>query len=415
VTPRKRTVLFRSTPWREQVSTDIDVGVHNATGAEELLITSGHNFTDLGKTNRDVGGDFLVRKNSYAEWVDSDVTSGDTYLGERFTNTNNPNVGAYSYKGKFYAAVANVVPSTFPVAPYSTAPQLDAYGTTAIARVLPTNPLADLATFIGELREGIPHLAGGDFFRGRTEQLRGIGGAHLGYEFGVKPLVNDLRKFGRSVVDSDEFIRQYERNSGKRLKRRYEFPEIKSVSVLTEADKQPQPVTFTNLYNGTAYKGTRTRERSITINRWFSGCFTYYLSDSSDSRKRYTQLANKLFGVRLTPEVIWNLTPWSWAVDWFGNMGDVLHNVSAFQHDGLVMPYGYVMEQVTISDTYRLTGLRFKSYPKFNGALCQTFTTTVKQRRKANPYGFGLDLGSLTSRQWSIIGALGLTRSFRQF
>jgi roadblock/LC7 domain-containing protein len=122
--------------------------------------------------------------------------------------------------------------------------------------------------------------------------------------------------------------------------------------------------------------------------------------------------ARKLSGLELTPETVWNLAPWSWAVDWEGNIGDVLHNVSRFSQDGLVMRYGYIMQQKTAEIDYTLS---------FNGRLNRSPKTDLrlkviaesKIRRRATPFGFGFDMTALTGRQSAILGALGISRGPR--
>jgi len=123
----------------------------------------------------------------------------------------------------------------------------------------------------------------------------------------------------------------------------------------------------------------------------------------------HAETAKKLLGFDITPEVLWELVPWSWAVDWFTNVGDLIKNVSAFSTDGLVMRYGYIMEHSIARDTYihiGPTGFRSQS------VFCEpyTFVCETKLRRRATPFGFGLNLEALTGRQKSIIAALGLTR-----
>lgn len=158
---------------------------------------------------------------------------------------------------------------------------------------------------------------------------------------------------------------------------------------------------------------TSTLYRHIEVKRrrWFSGAFIYYLDTQSPGKKAWDsdiQRLNKLYGVKITPEVIWNLTPWSWAADWFGNVGDLAHNVGQFAQDGLVMPYGYMMETSTVKATYRMRNVALwgNTIPD----LTQEFTTTVKIRRRATPFGFGLDFDSFSQFQLSILAALGLTK-----
>jgi len=126
--------------------------------------------------------------------------------------------------------------------------------------------------------------------------------------------------------------------------------------------------------------------------------------DMSSRFKRYESEANRLLGTRISPEVVWNLAPWSWAVDWFSDTGDVIHNISVLGSDGLVLQYGYAMNQTLRS-------------VQINGTLPNGKTTSysfeekVLWRRPATPYGFGINLQTLTSKQIAVMAALGLSRS----
>jgi hypothetical protein len=146
---------------------------------------------------------------------------------------------------------------------------------------------------------------------------------------------------------------------------------------------------------------------------WFSGCYTYqYEPTEMDNLERIVQEASLLYGLELTPEVLWNLAPWSWLVDWVANVGPVVHNLSAFQQDGLVIRYGYVME--TTTRTYRRTNtVRPQSFAPIPFVYDDSFIGTRKRRVQATPYGFGLTLDAFTNRQWSILAALGMTRAPR--
>jgi len=118
--------------------------------------------------------------------------------------------------------------------------------------------------------------------------------------------------------------------------------------------------------------------------------------------------AEKLLGLPLTPDVVWELTPWSWAIDWFSNAGSVISNVSAFKLGGLVMRYGYIMEETTITDTYSMASAGFLD--DTGPVPPSTITYTVKRRREANPFGFGLSWDGLSPSQMLITAALGITR-----
>jgi len=92
-----------------------------------------------------------------------------------------------------------------------------------------------------------------------------------------------------------------------------------------------------------------TRQVSLVkeTKKWFEGCFTYGLPSSSDNWRKalgFGSDADQLFGIALSPSILWELTPWSWAVDWFSNAGQVINNVTNFGLAGLVLRYGYIME-----------------------------------------------------------------------
>jgi hypothetical protein len=159
---------------------------------------------------------------------------------------------------------------------------------------------------------------------------------------------------------------------------------------------------------------TQTITLSSEINLWFEGAFRYYLAPSG--LLRYQQLASKLYGIRLTPDVLWNLAPWTWALDWFGNFGDVLTNVSSLGSDACVMEWGYMMHEQ--KETQRLSQItpgntgagwhpsaKGKSFP-----LNTVVTNSYKVRIGASPYGFSVAPVALSVKQQAILVALGLSR-----
>jgi hypothetical protein len=148
-----------------------------------------------------------------------------------------------------------------------------------------------------------------------------------------------------------------------------------------------------------------------TTDIWFTGGFTYYLPPDTKGidRARREQEFNYLFGTQVTPEVLWNLQPWSWLVDWNLNIGTNIANAERLSADGLVMKYGYLMATTTIDHSVTVSNIRLNDG---TSRPCTTiFRTQRKQRIKASPFGFSLVPGSFSARQWAILGALGYTKS----
>lgn len=377
----------------------------SANATQNLLTSSGHPYQLLGKVRYDIGGKFSVVRRELQE-RNSAVVHNRTVGPGSDSNANGEN-----YRGRYFAHRNRVVDGDFPSAVFPSDLELSQLGTTAIARILPTNPLVDVSVTLGEMRsEGIPGLVGADFFKGRTSLARAAGKEYLNVEFGWKPLVNDVRAFAHSVLNWEDLVERYEKESGRLLHRRYTFHDDVTTTSSLATGQWPAPTIKTGYFAG---GGTKTRTETVRTQTWFSGAFTYYLDPGltgKGKRERYRQLAKKLLGVQLTPEVLWNLTPWSWAADWFANTGDVLHNISAFSDDGLVMPYAYIMRKRTHTveqDLDRIVCKRLGILP----GVSQRFTTTVKSRHKATPWGFGLNPLSFTARQWAITTALGLSKS----
>lgn len=305
---------------------------------------------------------------------------------------------------------------TFPENLVSTDTQLDSYGATAIDRCKPTNSIADASTFLGELvREGLPNLVGSTLWRSKTSQARrkAAGGEYLNVQFGWAPLVGEISKFAEAVRKADKVIAQYERDSGKVVRRRYEFPiEKTNTEVVIATNQLPRGFGLSEATNQTVYYGRVIRQREVVRRRWFSGAFTYYLPSGYDSRNgmvRMAAQAEKLFGINLTPETLWNVAPWSWAVDWFSNTGDVISNLEDFKRHGLIMHYGYMMEHTIVTDTYSHE-YNTKNNPSLPRVSTLVLRTESKKRRPANPFGFGVKWEGLSPFQLSIAAALGLSR-----
>jgi hypothetical protein len=274
-----------------------------------------------------------------------------------------------------------------------------------------------LATALGELyNDGLPSLVGSTIYRTKSFAKKGkaLGGEYLNVEFGWKPLVSDLKSLCKVIVQAREKLAVYEKNRGRYLGRHFEFPpEITTVET-TLTSSPPYPPLHSGFYSGSSSR-PRYRTRETRRDTWFTGGYEYYLPPVSDSREaliRYSSLAEKLLGLQLTPEVLWNLAPWSWLSDWFSNFGNVLSATSNLSKDNCVLRHGYIMSTVRTRDVYVHPGVILKQQGS-TGVISQTFETTSKARRRATPYGFGVTWTGFSPRQIAILAALGISRDWR--
>lgn len=364
----------------------------------------------------DVGGDFFTQK-FYLEGV--------PFMADTATDWQYVTAGIYRQtliQGPVWSIDARL--HQFPPSLSSTDDQLDELGATAVARCRPTNSAANVGVAIGELvREGIPKLAVETWKRRakRPKEIpKGASEEYLAYQFGLAPLGQEIGTFAAQVVQADRLLAQYERDAGKVVRRSYEFP-TKESEELVDQDAG-YPVYMGGPETGSLNPDLTTAQlnavqilRTVRQKRWFSGAFTYFLPSWYDARNEMSRkalLAKEILGLDLDGEVIWNLAPWSWAVDWFTNAGDVISNANSVLEDGLIMRYGYMMEHTIVKDTY------IRKHPRaFRYGLPVsshvTLVTETKLRRRANPFGFGLTWEGLDSFQLSILAALGISRNKR--
>jgi len=348
-----------------------------------------------------------------------------TRAGSDFTN--DPYNHFALYKGPVFAYDPTVL---LPGAAFGRATNavLKGQGTTAIARCKPTNHVSNLANDMTEIYHGqLPNLPGRRLWKPKTRRAKAAGNEYLNVAFGWLPLVSDLQDAMYAAANSERLMKAYEENSGKPVRRRYVFPPEETASSSLGTIPTNGHIGIQGDWNTSYHTGFNDSNVPMPFQRtttrylrevWFSGCFTYYLPVEYKSRNRIARIAAQaehLYGLELTPDVLWQVTPWTWAIDWFSNAGDVVSNLSSWATDGLVMSYGYLMERIIRETTYDLSGIT--QWRLAAGGHAQASPVTVryesKRRIRATPFGFESDFSSLSLRQLAIAAALGLSKMWR--
>jgi hypothetical protein len=234
-------------------------------------------------------------------------------------------------------------------------------------------------------------------------------GEYLNLQLGILPVVSDLKDLWTAVETQEKVLQQLERDSGRSVRRRYEFPEqvdtYKTVNNRAIVASLGPALAFGQQCD----YGTLTTIRTVTRRTWFSGAFTYYLPKSG--WRRTLSQYQRLYGIKPGLETAWNVVPLSFVADYFANTGDVIHNMDTFGRDGLIMPYGYVMSTTVDHTEYSWGGpVSDMSGKLATSNVVGTITRTAKDRMPASPFGFGLNDTDITPRQGSILAALGLSR-----
>ncbi len=304
------------------------------------------------------------------------------------------------------------------------------WGARLISQTVPTNPVANVAQSLAELlREGItlPSTQFTQALKQRSGLLRNVGSEYLNVQFGWAPLINDMKNVFKAILQSKLLLENLERNSGLDVRRKRSLDPVVLTNVNTVVAPlrrwRPPTAGSTTIYDA-LYKGYPagpiqdfgSLERTDLIQEQysFSGAYSYYFENGKDPISRlkgYEQRINALLGIRvLTPEVLWELAPWSWLADYFADFGHLASNVTRFASDGLVMKYGYLMRHTISKRVYTQNGVGFNSNP-YTVPFSVTLKLERKERVRATPFGFGLNPSVFTTRQWAILAALGLTKA----
>ncbi len=241
----------------------------------------------------------------------------------------------------------------------------------------------------------------------------------LNVQFGWIPFVNDVTALCKGVIFSDYFLNQITRENNTWVKKYRILSESESSSRIYFVGGPGCKPTGANidaicapLWEG----GPRsTYEVFSDVNTviWAKGLFKYYRPEFDSSMPYYGSTFNKLHqqmlinGLTINPSHIWKAIPWSWAVDWFSNIGSIIDRSRQIAEDGLVSKYLYLMHH----QVKRIRGLHKYNFYSGVKVFQSNRLVETKQRKGADsPYGFVLG-GDLSLTQWSILAALGLSRN----
>jgi hypothetical protein len=256
------------------------------------------------------------------------------------------------------------------------------------------------------------------------------GDEYLNWVFGYQPDLGDLKTLIQVLSTSTKRITQYYSDSNKFVRRKFYYPAVQTYdagtvpysgvtgiipSFVNSGSYSNWPVNQINgaLVTSRPSASTLLVERSAITRTWFKGEFLYSLAVGKDllSRmERWGQVIDKLTGARVTLESFYNAVPFSWMLDWFTDIGDIIANGVRSEFNNEILRYGYLMEHVRVQKTYTLVGpfVFANGYRVPN--LSITYVSEKKERVRATPFGFGIDPGAFSASQIAILAALGISK-----
>ncbi len=302
------------------------------------------------------------------------------------------------------------------------------YGPEAMRRLDPTRikGIPTLARSIAELaREGIPRNPAkilSDLVNAKKMAGKRTGSDYLAVNFGWKPLLSDLIAIVQTYQNIRPLVAQLLRDEGQSVRRSGTLDKIRERTEPTETFFNITPKigtgtagAFPNTSDGYGRVMTWTETREDV---WFAGKGNYVLPETFDQPsdsdiENFLSIQKAL----LSPAIVYDLIPWTWLVNWFTNLGDIVANAYGSGVGTYTAQYCYLMRRRKVTEYFVGTDLPTYEFQTFRAIpvtkirnVTATVTKTTLERIAATPYGFGLTLDELSPSQWAILTALGLSR-----
>jgi hypothetical protein len=239
----------------------------------------------------------------------------------------------------------------------------------------------------------------------------------LNVSFGWKPFVGSVVKTCDAVLFMEQYIADAERYNNKWQNRRFAEDSIMDESVVygSYGTSVPlcSPVMSSDIVLPFSCLFEVRRQRMTRV--WYEGQFKTYrpqfdkgLTTGYPSVRKLRQMIT-LLGLDLNATTLYRVTPWTWLVDWFVNVGDNVQSLEDHITDSVAAKYAYIMRSTYDRFEYRI---QFKTY---TGQVveCKFYkSASVKRRMSADsPFGFTLLGKGFSSFQLEIMAALGLSKA----
>lgn len=263
-------------------------------------------------------------------------------------------------------------------------------------------------------------------YRTFQDASKAIGGGYLGWQFGWAPVISDVKKALEILMDLDGALYTsnstrrkrtwsvYSANAGRTSWARGWGPVSPLNQSWTDGNNRSKLLTprYTGVSGVTSYIGAFNIPTDVAVfTKADVRTSARFLTGAVPDRRANTWLDQgvELLGLKLDAQTLWELTPWSWLVDWFTNIGSVIQSLSTLGLDNTLLNYAYstirLQNNVSVLGRPASTG----SY-SLKGKFTFRAETEMKVRRVASPFGFSVAWEQLNAGQIAILTALGLAR-----
>jgi hypothetical protein len=314
--------------------------------------------------------------------------------------------------------------------------ELVAFGQHAIGVLAPARSEVNIFGIIAEFLQGIPRLPFSSLEKWEGVARNGAD-EFLNYVFGIQPTVGDISRLIKVLTNVSTRLDQLQRDAGASVRREWTLPvsqksqefsgdQINSAGTIRyRPDWQDTTDSRDFQYQGPILKSDQYQEElqtslilGETISYRFDGSFTYYLPTSKgwwDDWKKESVRFNRVLSFLPDTEVLWNLIPYSWLVDWMVNISDVLRTMEVASDDSLVVNWAYASRllQRQVIQVSKHVSTSSAGKPDLRN-VSTIYRVTEKRRLRGNPYGFSTQTSAdWTPLRFAILGALGISRAPR--
>jgi hypothetical protein len=233
----------------------------------------------------------------------------------------------------------------------------------------------------------------------RFDPTLAISNLGLEYNLAITPLISDLKNMWLQLSNKIKDLQDKFINDGKKAQTRH-YSEV-----LYENNQG-------SIGSGQDYDSFYGTKEKTIFYATLDFKYTYKRRSLIDFGKRYWNL-------NLTPEVIWNATPFSFVLDYFVKIGKAIHYMSRDKHLNMeVLEYGESVKSTRTSGLHKIPGysksiLLIDGSPSQYGGLVSGYESTIYNRYLSTPQKIGAYAPKITKglKNKQIFNLLALCRT----
>lgn len=285
-------------------------------------------------------------------------------------------------------------PNACGIWPVPTIGELEAICQAVAAETQPNASSVSMPSEIGELHD-LPLLVKG----WGNSLLKAVAKGYITWRFAVKPMISSLQKmsqFNKAVLDRFRYL---ERLKDKKWVSRRVF--------LGRSLHTTPPVRRTVHSEGCTI--TADQRISYLMKEWATIRWKLRVTLPADVMARYYLAERLIKGITCYEALntMWQLTPWSWLVDWFGNVSQFL---AANQNTIPCIPSGFCYMR-TVSARTEYSNVTKPSWVSLSGEHFEREQLKLRLVPAVEPQGLLVPtMPILTGGQWAILGSLAVLR-----